>query len=252
MYFQGSRKSLSTEQRVELANDLITYFDYFKKSPFYNQLNEEQVIPPLNFHKQKVFIENKIVATMLIYLEIVHPTIMRLGHEFHGPYDKNIVIRDFYTTESPKGLELKKINKLQIFEQQSTLSEFDFFNHEINSGHKECFAIKLNEELLETEEELNELLEYITNEIKIITEKTSEWNKTDWLISFAEGLFGSIRQLTLTANLETVVPNKVLNRIKERKHDQVTNKTNELNRDFVENLTVKSFRGLFEKNDGAI
>ncbi|MFH0715057.1 MAG: hypothetical protein V1847_04655 [Candidatus Diapherotrites archaeon] len=96
MYFQGSRKTLSVEQRNELATDLIGYFKFYKSDFGQKTLNGEKTSDiQFSFDSDVLPLENRIVASMMLYLEMAYPTMMRLGHEFHGPYQNNAIIRDF-------------------------------------------------------------------------------------------------------------------------------------------------------------
>jgi hypothetical protein len=103
---------LGIEEREKLALWLLNFINYYRKDPFcLNRTNIlrkkvfDSNIIALGLNRDEETLKNagKITSYLLLYLELIYPTMMRLGQEFHWPYkhkEKIIFVKEFYNLKS--------------------------------------------------------------------------------------------------------------------------------------------------------
>ncbi|MEM4330703.1 MAG: hypothetical protein QW273_01700 [Candidatus Pacearchaeota archaeon] len=139
-----------------------------------------------------------------MYLEILYPTMMRFGHEFHGPYtSKNFFIKEFYNLKSPhfEFSNLFPFDNIILIEELEGYPEVDFFNHLLKPSKKRAVAILINKRLI-SEEEYDHVLKKILNSLKRISKKSSVYLKKEWLKTLARRIFFSVEDLRKRAMID--------------------------------------------------
>lgn len=222
-----SAKWLRLEERKKLANNLIDFISYYRVDPFCS--NRTNILKPNVFNKrllhlhletdqEAIEIEKSISALLLLYLELLYPTMMRLGHEFHGPYkikNKLLFIKEFYNLKSQhfKFAKFFPFEKLTLVEEINKKPEIDFFNHLFYMPPKKAVAILVNGKKLPSQE-FKEIFEIVEKKIKKINSLCSNFTKKDWLKSLSKGLFYSIKNLKEKLNENYEPPRLLLKKIK--------------------------------------
>jgi len=254
-----SAKVLDLKKRIQLATDLLDYIDYYREDPFCENganILKKQIIDVdlLDQNPELLKIGDKLTALMLLYLEILYPTMMRLGHEFHGPYKiggKNIFVKDFHNLQ-PLSLGIEAsfpFNNIKIVEEIEGNVELDFFNHLVKSSKKKAISISINGNQKNLKE-LKEDLEKIENSINQIIGKIKLFDKKDWFKVYARGIFNSSCKLNLELGKDCKPPKEVFKKIDEENFSIQIEKIVQLNKSRamkeIEKITTMSFLKIFE------
>lgn len=252
-----SAKILKPNQRKELAEDLMEFLSYYRKDIFCEEgnnrlLNTEFDIS--NLKKSNVSITNKLSAILLLYLEILYPTMMRMGEEFHGIYEKEggkIFIKEFFNLD-PLSLDLKEkfpVKEVKIVEERGGRIELDFFNHLFKTSKKNSSYILVNKNLV-GEEDAKKVYNKIEEKIEDIISKTEKYSRKDWLKVYARGIFYSIKNLKDELNMPNEIPPELFKKIEEEDFKLPIKKIVRFNRDHsreeIKQITKRSFLKIFE------
>ena len=200
---------------------------------------------------------NKLSALFLLYLEILYPTMMRLGHEFHGIYEKNgrkIFIKNFFNL-NPVSLGLKEefpFKKIKIVEEIEGDLVLDFFNHLFKSPRKISSYVEIDNKLVEGEK-LEKIHRAIEIKINKVVENVKNFSRKDWFKVYARGLFYSFDTLKKELNISLKIPNELFSRIDNEDFkipiEKVMEFTKNHTRKEIEKITTQSYLKIFKKND---
>jgi len=257
--FHGA-KILALQKRIELAKDLINFLAYYRKDPFCqdksNILLADLRIDLAKLDKSSVSIEmcNKFSALLLLYLEVLYPTMMRLGHEFHGTYSirgKKLFIKEFFNL-NPKSLNFKEpfsIGKIKIVEEVESEVKLDFFNHLFSSPKKISSYIETDGKIL-NKEDLKKAYEGLEGEISSIIKKILGFSRKDWFRVYARGIFQSIDHLKVELKEKNEVPSGVFERIERENFELPIKKIVEFQKthtkEEIKEITKNSYLKIFE------
>jgi hypothetical protein len=261
--FFHSAKILEKSQRILLAKDLINFISYYRDDPFcckrVNILKKHSFdtsildIKLIDNHKI-INIEKELTSLLLMYLEILFPTAMRLGHEFHGPYLKNgrlLLVKEFYNLK-PKYFSFSKIfpfKNLIFIEEIKENPKIDFFNHLFYMPERKKVSILLEGKLL-NESEYKELSFTLESVIKKICVKVNKYSRKKFLEILANGYFFSLEKLKKELNEEVKVPDKVLNKIRNERffldRDKIKNQIDRYQFKELSKKITKSFLEIFK------
>lgn len=259
--FFHSSKVLKKEERISLANDLIEFISYYRKDPFCEKKSNllkkgmfDHKLLKISLSKNIVEIEKSIASLLLLYLELIYPTAMRLGHEFHGPYKKNkkyILIKEFFNLQ-PNYLKFKTkipFSKIICVEETTEKPQLDFFNHLIKMPERKRAAIILNSKVL-GEKEAEELLEKLKCSIYKINIEASKLSKNDFLNLLAKGYFYSIQNLKTELGEKVKLPKQLSNKIKNENYfldtEKIKNWIQQKSLEELKEKITKSFLEIFE------
>lgn len=260
--FFHSAKVLRRKDRVSLANDLIEFISYYRKDPFCKK--KENVLKEHTFNskllevplsRELVKIEQAVTSLLLLYLELIYPTAMRLGHEFHGPYKKGksyLLVKEFFNLK-PQYLKFKtKIPFARIIcvEETKEKPELDFFNHLVRMSERKKAVIILNSKVL-NKKESERLFEKLESAIHKINVEASKLSKKDFLKLLAFGYFYSIRNLKTKLSEKVKLPKQLFRKIetedffidREKIKKQITQKSLQE----LEKKVTKSFLRIFKE-----
>jgi len=255
-----SAKILKPLERVELAMDLMEFLSHFRKDIFCeegnNILNNPQYnIKYLNKNSQDIKLSNKLSALLLLYLEILYPTMMRMGHEFHGIYkegDKKIFVKEFFNL-NPLSLGIKEnfpIKKIKIVEEVDGKIELDFFNHLFVSPKKISSYVEIDSKIV-CGEDLKKNYNDLEEKIKKIIYKTNLYSRKDWFKVYAKGIFQSMKNLKDELNVSDNVPSKLFEKIENEDFrlliDKVVEFTKNHTKEQIEEITKNSYLNIFHE-----
>jgi len=257
-----SAKCLKLDERKQLALDLIDCIHYYRKDPFCtnksNVLNEKIVNKAilnaqLSVNSNEISTANKISALTLMYLEIVYPTIMRLGHEFHGPYKQEnnfITIKEFYDLKS-EFMPLSKefpFKNIIIVEKTEEPTQLDFFNHLIYMPKRSASAIFIDSKQA-TQKEAEEALQKIEWALTLISSMHANCTKKEWLKSASNNLFYSIKKLSDKLNCDWKPAHSLMDKIENQEFninlDKIIKFQNTHSQQELQNITTESFLSIF-------
>jgi len=258
-----SANILKVGERKELAEDLLNFISFYRKDPFCSDrtnILKSKIFDArllnlyLESNAKAVEIGNKISALLLLYLESLYPTAMRLGHEFHGPYMKGkkfLFIKEFYGIK-PKYLKFTKpftFENIIIVEETEGKPQIDFFNHLLYMPKRNAIAILVDGRQI-APEEFKEILEIIKRDIEKINSFCLNFEKRDWLKVLAMGYFYSIEQLKKELNEKIKIPRHLFHKINKEKFffDVVKAKESISNSSLkeLEKKITHSFQKIFE------
>ncbi len=262
--FFHSARILKKNERLALANDLIDFIAYYRKDPFCtkgenvlkaNAFDFKILESPLS--RGLVEIEQSIVAVLLLYLELIYPTAMRLGHEFHGPYKKSaahdgyLLIKEFFNLK-PSYLRLKTgfpFESIVFIEETKEKPKLDFFNHLIRMPERERVAIILNSKVL-IKEEAEALLSEIELAVSKINRELSRFCKKDFLKLLAKGYFYSIKKLKERLGEDVRIPKLMFEKIEKEEfvsdREKIAKEMSQKSLQELEEKVSKSFLKVFE------
>lgn len=224
-----SLKKINYEDRIYFLNFIIKLLKIYKKDYLSNkntnQLNDKFIklhIDELKIEKNEDEINKiKIInSLLLLYLETIYPTLMRLGYEIHGPYQINnskFIIKEFYDINgseinSMKENIEKKINKIRIIEEIKGEVLLDIFNHVIKSPKVIGVYIECNDKYI-SKSEYDFLINKIDKMINYRSEECKNYSKKDWLKSFGNNLYYSFRKIFQIANKDSFLPLEIEKKI---------------------------------------
>ncbi len=253
-----SAEVLEPNQRQELALDLINFLFYYREDAFCdtnNRLKQYSFeIEKLSADKRNKMLSNKLSALLLLYLEILYPTMMRLGHEFHGIYKKNtkkIFIKEFFNL-NPLSLNLTDkfpFKKIRIIEEIKGDLDLDFFNHLFQSPKKIASYVEIDDRLIQNVE-LEEVYRTIEKKVKEVISKIKNFSRKDWFKVYTRGLFYSIKKIRNESGIYKRVPKSLFEKIDKEDFKLPLEKIIEFNKKHsekeIENITKKSFLKIFE------
>jgi len=258
-----SAKILKPSQREELAEDLMSFLSYYRKDIFCENgknvlLNPKFNIDYLNGDKENVELSNKLSALLLLYLEILYPTMMRMGHEFHGVYEKEgkkIFIKEFFNL-NPESLGIDDkfpASKIKIVDEIEGEIELDFFNHLFKSSKKKASYILIDDKILE-KNEMEEFYDEIEEKIKSIISKAKLYDRKDWFKVYARGIFNSIKKLKDSEGILNKIPLELFDKIDKEDFKLPIDKIIEFNKTHskkeIERITKDSFLNIFKNKNG--
>lgn len=253
---------LDYPKRIELTKDLINLLKYYRKDVFCldenNVLNTSLNLKLENLESEEEYLEfsKKISAILLLYLEVLYPTMMRLGHEFHGVYQekgKKIFIKDFFNmVPSSLGLVEKfPAKEIRIVEEIEESLKIDFFNHLIFPPQVKRTYVQVDNNILNKTElkEFYFLLEKRVNEIIL---KTVNFTRKDWFKVYSKGLFNSFSSLKEKSKTEGGIPPEVFKKIESEDFRLPIDKIVEFNKvhsqEEIEKITLNSFIKIFDQD----
>jgi hypothetical protein len=202
--FFHSAKILGIEEREKLALWFLNFINYYRKDPFcLNRTNilRKKVFDPniiaLDLNRDEETLKNadKITSYLLLYLELIYPTMMRLGQEFHGPYkhkEKIIFVKEFYNLKSFS--RFFPFQNVTIIEELEEFPKVDFFNHLLFKPESKAVAIMVDGKRL-NKAKIELALRAIEKSMGKINALCSNLTKKDWLKVLAKGLFLSFENL---------------------------------------------------------
>ncbi len=256
-----SAKVLKFNQRIELAKDLISCIGYYREDVFCDENNRLKKysfeIDKLNSNENNLIISNKLSALLLFYLEILYPTMMRLGHEFHGVYEKGskrIFIKEFFNL-NPISLNLTEefpFKKIKIVEEIRGEIDLDFFNHLFQSPKKVASYVEIDGRLIK-DIELKKVYKIIEKKVNETILKTKNFSRKDWFKVYSRGLFHSFDSLKKELNLPLEIPKELFLKIDHENFkvplDKIIKFIKMHTKEEIEKITVESYIRIFEEND---
>lgn len=232
--------NLSNEEKNELASKLFGIVKLIRKDPFcenkLNIFNEEFVDKNLfdvELKESNLIGTNKLSFLLFMYLELIYPTSMRLGYEFHGPYEYNgnkLWIKEYHNLKNPflPKTEDFPFEKIIIIECISSYPKVDIYNHLLEPLTKISSSIIVDGN---KNVDIKEVTEKIENAFTKISKELEYFDRKDWLELFAIGLFNSYYPLKKELGKEFIVPEKVLQKIKEEDYRFDVSKAKKANAD---------------------
>ena len=256
-----SAKVLKKEERLELAEDLVRYISYYREDPFCKKTNRLKKhsfnFKNLNLEEESIVMSNKISALLLLYLEILYPTMMRLGHEFHGIYeedDRRFFVKEFFNL-NPISLDIGDkfpFKNIKIVEEINGEIELDFLNHLFKSPNKKSTYVEIDGGVV-SGNKLKEAYGEIENKIKSIISQTKDFSRKDWFKVYARGLFNSFSELKEEIESSLELPPEIFKKIDKEDFkipiEKVMEFTQNHTREEIEEITTKSYLKIFEEND---
>jgi len=257
-----SAKVLEINQREELAKDLISYLSFYREDAFCNNKNNK--LNQLSFDIKKLSmndkgnqLSNKLSALLLLYLEILYPTMMRLGHEFHGVYKKGgkkIFVKEFFNL-NPISLGLDEefsFKKIKIVEEIGGDIDLDFFNHLFKSPKKISYYVEVDDRLVQ-DLELEEVYKTIEEKINKIISKINNYSRKDWFKVYCRGLFHSFDSLKKELGIQPMIPPELFLKIDKVDFripvEKVVEFTKGHTREEIEEITRNSYLKIFAENE---
>jgi hypothetical protein len=256
-----SANILDVNQRLELADDLINYLSFYRENAFCNNKNNRLKkysfdINKLSSNENNITIGNKLSALLLLYLEILYPTMMRLGHEFHGVYKKDskkIFIKEFFNLD-PTSLNLVEkfpFKKIKIVEEIEGDIDLDFFNHLFQSPKKVASYIEVDDILIQ-DAELEGVYQTIEKKVNEIISKTKNFSRKDWFKVYGRGLFHSFDTLKKELDTSLEIPQGLFSKIDNEDFripiEKVMEFTKGHTREEIGQITKNSYLKIFEEN----
>lgn len=256
-----SAKVLDVNQRVELAKDLMSYMAHYRAYVFCNENNKLKKyfldVDKLNSNEKSMAISNKLSALLLLYLEILYPTMMRLGHEFHGVYEKEgkrIFIKEFFNL-NPVSLDLAEefpFKKIKIVEEIKGDVDLDFFNHLFQSPKKIASYVEIDNRIVQGSE-LEDSYKIIEEKINKIISKIKNLSRKDWFKVYGRGLFHSFDTLKREIGIHLDIPLDLFSKIDNEDFripiKKVMEFTKRHTRKEIEQITKNSYLKIFEENE---
>ena len=253
-----SAKVLKKEERLELAKDLVNYISYYREDPFCKKTNRLKRYSfdskNLSSEKENIIMSNKISALLLLYLEILYPTMMRLGHEFHGVYEKEsrrFFVKEFFNLNPISlGIDNKfPFKNIKIVEEIDGEVELDFFNHLFRSSKKTSSYVEIDGEVV-SGDKLKDVYVELEDKIKSIISKTKDFSRKDWFKVYARGLFNSFDELKKETGASLEIPSELFAKIDQADFkipiEKVMEFTQNHTRKEIEEITTKSYLKIFE------
>lgn len=256
-----SAKILKKEERLELAEDLVSYISYYREDLLCEKTNRLKKYSfdsnNLSLEKENIIMSNKISALLLLYLEIIYPTMMRLGHEFHGVYEegnRRFFVKEFFNLD-PISLGIKDkfpFKNIKIVEEIEGEIELDFFNHLFKSPNKKSTYVEIEGRVV-SGGKLREVYGEIEDKIKSIINRTKYFSRKDWFKVYARGLFNSFDELRKETGHSLEIPIELFKKIDKEDFKipikKVIEFTQNHTRKEIEEITTKSYLKIFEEND---
>ncbi len=221
-YFH-SLNGLDPSIKFRFTETIVKLLKIYKKDflslNYDNKLKEDYrgvIFEKLNFSSSQDHISSvkKINSLLLMYLETIYPTLMRLGNEIHGPYDyrnQKVIIREFYDL-NPRDLNDIPYNKIKIIEKVEGDFSVDILNHLLNKPETKEIAILCNHSQISHSE-----TEKFLSNLKTILMRNSQKNqgkvKKDWIKEFGKNMYYSIRHILSNANMSIKMPKEIINKI---------------------------------------
>ncbi len=255
-----STKSLEIEKRNELALDMLNIIENFREDPFCengkNKLKEIKIDIEFNEGSEYSKQASKLSGLLLLYLEIIFPTMMRVGHEFHGDYLKEgekIFIKEFYNL-STQSLNMEcqfPFRNIKIYEKIEGQVNLDFFNHLFTKPRRLSSKVIIDGKV-QDKETLFKNIKVVEEKVQFIAEKCSTFTKKDWFKVYSRGLFESTKKISEKLNIKYSL-DKIYKKIKEEDFSIPLKKIIEFNKihsqEEIEEITKDSFLKIFEENE---
>ncbi|MFC1697829.1 hypothetical protein ACFL1H_05825 [Nanoarchaeota archaeon] len=219
-------------KRLKLAKHFLELLKAFKKDPFSNTglnplKNFNQKILETKLLKKNVVETNKISFLLFMYLELIYPTAMRLGYEFHGPYEKKgkkIWVKEYYNLQNNHATETLNFpfKNITIIEEITNNPRVDFFNHLIEPPEKVASTIIIDGKPINN---IKSVLEEVQTAFTNVSSKLEHFDRKDWLKFFTLGLFNTFQPLKDKLGRKFSVPEKTTQKINEEEFSLNLKKT---------------------------
>ncbi len=195
--------SFTKKELRELSQTLFDCIKSMRKGDVYCSngkniifTNEEiNKMKKLNNWKKELETLKKINGSLSLYLEILYPGLMSIGHEFHGPYEvdeEKYVVREYYDL-NPEFLNTEfPFQKITIYEKISKEPFFDFTNHVITNEEVTEFRIECDDKGVGN---VDAFLKNLLSSIEKVSLSFYEYKKSDWLKHSLKGFYHSFSEI---------------------------------------------------------